>query len=54
MITVRTTPEWLALVKAAALAADTDVSQFVRDAVNERIRQQQAQPPITLAQTNQV
>jgi uncharacterized protein (DUF1778 family) len=54
LLTVRTTPEWLEIVKAAANAADTDVSQFVRDAVNARIRQQQSQQPITLAQANQL
>lgn len=38
---IKTSSAWKARVKTAAQNADTTVSQFIRDAVNARIAQQE-------------
>lgn len=35
---IRTNDAWLLKVKAAASKSDTTVSQFIRDAINDKIR----------------
>lgn len=39
LITVKSTTEWRDKIKQAAKRADTDMSQFIRDAVNARLAQ---------------
>lgn len=41
LLSIKSTREWIEKVKTAAHNADTTVSQFIRDAVNARVEQQQ-------------